>query len=147
ICGQLLNEEDKRRLKAELKEVKLVSQPKNTNPAKQPKKESVPRGDLPNSTKKKEKSKDKDTVVNQPPEEDRPALSPELEKWLPKLGDPNKIENNIPRVIIGLAGTDHSNTQFACLACWIARRHGVPSEKALLALDKHYRLKQDSDGG
>jgi hypothetical protein len=145
ICGHPLTNEDKLRLQGQLKEVKLVSRPKITIPTKQPKKESVPRDDLPNSPKKKEKPKD--AVKNQPPDEDLPALNPEIEKWLPKLANPNKIENDPIRGVITSVGTDHSNTQFACLGLWIARRHGVPVDVSLVALEKHFRLTQNRDGG
>jgi hypothetical protein len=42
---------------------------------------------------------------------------------------------------------DNSNTQFATLALWAARRHDVPVESALARLDNRYRLTQNRDGG
>jgi hypothetical protein len=42
---------------------------------------------------------------------------------------------------------DNSNTQFATLAVWAARRHGLPVENALARLDARYRLTQNRDGG
>lgn len=44
-------------------------------------------------------------------------------------------------------GQDHSNTQFAVLALWIARKHGAPVNAALLAAEKNYRTIQKRDGG
>jgi hypothetical protein len=43
--------------------------------------------------------------------------------------------------------TDNSNTQFAVLALWIARRHGIPVELALHRLDARFRSTQQVDGG
>ncbi|MCI0463973.1 MAG: hypothetical protein L0Z62_44130, partial [Gemmataceae bacterium] len=42
---------------------------------------------------------------------------------------------------------DNSNTQFATLALWVARRHGMPVERALARLDLRFRGSQNPDGG
>lgn len=42
---------------------------------------------------------------------------------------------------------DNSNTQFAALALWVARRRGIPSEEALIAIGKHFQRTQLIDGG
>jgi hypothetical protein len=42
---------------------------------------------------------------------------------------------------------DHSNTQFAILATWVGRRHGVPVDLALARVDAHFRKGQSLDGG
>ncbi|MFO0866285.1 MAG: hypothetical protein U0744_16835 [Gemmataceae bacterium] len=42
---------------------------------------------------------------------------------------------------------DNSNTQFALLALWAARRHGVPTEQALLIADERFAGSQNVDGG
>jgi HEAT repeat protein len=42
---------------------------------------------------------------------------------------------------------DNSNTQFAILALWIARKHGADVEAALLAADQRFRSMQAKDGG
>jgi hypothetical protein len=44
-------------------------------------------------------------------------------------------------------GGDNSNTQFATLALWVARRHGLPVEKALARIDARFRSTQLPDGG
>src|SRR5262249_43426124 len=44
-------------------------------------------------------------------------------------------------------GFDHSNTQFAALGLWTARRHGVPVDRALARLARHLRDRQLGDGG
>lgn len=42
---------------------------------------------------------------------------------------------------------DNSNTQFALIALWAARRHGVPTERALLIADERFAGSQNVDGG
>jgi hypothetical protein len=42
---------------------------------------------------------------------------------------------------------DNSNTQFALLALWAARRHGVPSELSLELAGKRFQLTQRNNGG
>lgn len=41
---------------------------------------------------------------------------------------------------------DNSNTQFALLALWIAKRQGVPTQPALGLVDKYFRTTQNDDG-
>ena len=42
---------------------------------------------------------------------------------------------------------DNSNTQFALLALWTARRHDVPTDVALLAAFQRFGTSQNGDGG
>jgi hypothetical protein len=42
---------------------------------------------------------------------------------------------------------DNSNTQFAVMALWIARRYGVPVEDALSRVNTRFRRSQNADGG
>ena len=42
---------------------------------------------------------------------------------------------------------DNSNTQFAILAVWVARNHGVPVEAALDAIEKRFLASQTPSGG
>ena len=42
---------------------------------------------------------------------------------------------------------DNSNTQFAVLALWIARRRGIPVEAALQRIDARFRTSQRPEGG
>jgi hypothetical protein len=42
---------------------------------------------------------------------------------------------------------DNSNTQFATLALWVARRHGMPVDRAVARLDQRFRGSQNADGG
>jgi hypothetical protein len=43
--------------------------------------------------------------------------------------------------------SDNSNTQFAVLALWTARRYGLPVENALQRVEKRFRSSQHADGG
>jgi hypothetical protein len=42
---------------------------------------------------------------------------------------------------------DNSNTQFATLALWIGRRHGLPVERALSRIEARFRKSQAQNGG
>ena len=42
---------------------------------------------------------------------------------------------------------DNSNTQFAMLALWVARRHGLPVDDALAKVASHFRHSQHPGGG
>jgi hypothetical protein len=67
-------------------------------------------------------------------------------RHLPVLRDPHgtSIEQNH---LVRPGGDDNSNSQFAMLALWIARRHGVPVTPALARLEPRYRRTQHEDGG
>jgi hypothetical protein len=41
---------------------------------------------------------------------------------------------------------DNSSTQFAILALWVARKHGVPVERSLAMVEERFRTSQNSDG-
>ena len=43
-------------------------------------------------------------------------------------------------------GWDNSNTQFAVLALWVARRHHVACDKSLALVEKHFRNTQQPSG-
>jgi hypothetical protein len=61
--------------------------------------------------------------------------------WLPK-SDPSD-----QREVATWGTTDNSNTQFAILAAWTARRHGVPTERTLERLARRFRASQNRTGG
>ncbi len=44
------------------------------------------------------------------------------------------------------AAADNSNTQFAMMAMWVARRHGMPVDIALAKVQKRFRASQLADG-
>jgi hypothetical protein len=54
--------------------------------------------------------------------------------------------NRMPPMPVGL-GSDNSNTQFATLALWVARRYGLPVENALKRVETRFRSRQQTGGG
>jgi hypothetical protein len=79
---------------------------------------------------------------------------------LPKVGrGKRRTEKDLPKEILGqlvqlnrrglaqLGTEDNSNTQFATLALWIARRHGLPVDMALARIDARFRSSQALNGG
>lgn len=49
--------------------------------------------------------------------------------------------------LVSLMPDDNSNAQFALLALWTARRHGVPTERSLIAAAQKFFTTQNEDGG
>jgi hypothetical protein len=47
----------------------------------------------------------------------------------------------------GMMGGDNSNTQFALLGLWVAKRQGVPTQPSLAFVAQHFRATQCGDGG
>src|SRR5205814_1064799 len=76
---------------------------------------------------------------------DRPALPPDIQRLV------LRIEQRGPQLGAGLDSVfpvgDNSNTQFAVLALWAARRHGIPVENALSRTTLRFRNSQNGDGG
>jgi hypothetical protein len=52
-----------------------------------------------------------------------------------------------PKPVGGITVADNSNTQFALLALWVARRHGIPVERALELAEQRFRSTQHANGG
>jgi hypothetical protein len=81
---------------------------------------------------------------------------PDPAKGRPSVQDlPKEIQHQL-RLINNQAGApalgggptnDNSNTQFAVLALWIARRTGIPVETAMRRIDSRFRTTQRADGG
>jgi hypothetical protein len=71
----------------------------------------------------------------------RPALPERLRK-VPALRVTDK-----PEALPDSDESDNSNTQFAVLALWAARRHGVPVERALALVVRRFRNSQKPTGG
>jgi len=46
-----------------------------------------------------------------------------------------------------MGGGDNSNTQFALLALWVARRHAIPTDAALVFSHLRFQMSQCPDGG
>lgn len=79
-----------------------------------------------------------------------PLTKDQFDKWYSFL---NKTRNKpLPddalQPVQGLGGTvDNSNTQFAILALWIGRRHGIPVTFPLLLAERRFRKSQQMSGG
>jgi hypothetical protein len=59
----------------------------------------------------------------------------------------NKGKGKGKQNVAKLGAGDNSNTQFAMLALWTARRHGVPTDQALLASYQRFVHSQNQDSG
>jgi hypothetical protein len=57
------------------------------------------------------------------------------------------VKGRGPRRLFVAPREDNSNTQFAMLALWAARRHGVPVERTLIKVHKRFLASQHGDGG
>jgi hypothetical protein len=79
---------------------------------------------------------------------------------IPRVGEGARPVNDLPAPIQeGLKralatanydlpqGGDNSNTQFAALGLWTARRYGIPVELAMNRLERRFREGQNPDGG
>jgi len=85
--------------------------------------------------------------------------SKELPRTDPKDKPAKKTEKDLPREIQNQlaqlrnarggrgAGGDNSNTQFATLGLWVARRHGLPVDGHLRLVEQRFRQSQAKDGG
>lgn len=82
-------------------------------------------------------------------------LPPEIKEMLKQLERQAPVAQAAPGAegvylqdsrVAGQKG-DNSNTQFASLALWVARRYGVPVEPALVNIEKRFRASQGQDGG
>jgi hypothetical protein len=79
--------------------------------------------------------------------DDRPVLPKEMRLVLARLESQKAATLTIEQDPSRSVGGDNSNTQFAVLALWAARRYGVPVEKALARTAARFRGCQHSDGG
>lgn len=68
-------------------------------------------------------------------------LAPEVQQQLQQLNARRA------RAEDGISAGDNSNTQFAILGLWVARRHGVPVDRALRDCENYFRKSQNPDGG
>jgi hypothetical protein len=59
------------------------------------------------------------------------------------------LDKKLPAAIFvnDTAGSDNSNTQFALMGLWIARRHGMPVDKALERVEVRFRTTVQKFGG
>jgi hypothetical protein len=89
---------------------------------------------------------DKDKKRELPPE--IKEMLKQLERRPPPTRPPVGGEGvNLQDTRIADQKGDNSNTQFASLALWVARRYGVPVEPALANIEKRFRATQVQDGG
>ena len=73
---------------------------------------------------------------------EQPALHPEVARYLKSIEAEIAAERKK-----GDESLDNSNTQFAVMALWIARRHGFACDDALTLAEKRFRATQRRDGG
>lgn len=73
----------------------------------------------------------------------RPDFLPPTIRELPLISGKGKAKGKGPKA----DRDDNSNSQFAILALWAARRHAVPTEKTLQLVGERYRSSQNGDGG
>lgn len=146
-CGYALNADDEAKLTALLnKEVRLIAVPKKDLTKPMPKGE--PRPDIPFDDTFPPTGKANTPPRTEPAKavEENPLLHPEIVKWA-KLVNIIDGQNEPKRAKDNGGDGDNSNTQFATLGLWCARKHGVPVQKAFTELDTRYRTSQSEDGG
>lgn len=79
------------------------------------------------------------------PRKEKPPLPKDLKAVIDALD-----RGAVPAMNGGRAGHgagDNSNTQFAILGLWVARRHGAPTDRALAKSEMRFRNSQHGDGG
>jgi hypothetical protein len=87
------------------------------------------------------------------PEQPKVELSPKVVASRPVFLPPSL--RSVPGVKQGPKGKlqpmmaidDNSNTQFAIMALWVARRHYVPTEQTLALVEARFRFSQRQSGG
>lgn len=122
ICGAPLSGMEESRMRTAFKNAQLKSP-------------EAAKGDPSKDTPKKNPPK------NAPKNLDQGGLHPDIVRWARLV---NTEDNPDP---LRFAGGDNSNTQFAVLALWCARKHGVPCDAALALAERRYRTTQNNDGG
>lgn len=116
-----------------------------SNPPKDLKKEPMKPGSGQNNPTK--------PVANNPPPEPffKPfninTLSPAVQKLAVVKSQPipKWMRSKVPLPKAG--ANDNSNTQFAMMALWVARRYNVPVEKTMALVDQRFLTSQHQDGG
>ncbi|MCI0463914.1 MAG: hypothetical protein L0Z62_43830 [Gemmataceae bacterium] len=79
-------------------------------------------------------------------------VAPRDRKVRPWKEVPQEVRDEITRIARGPGHTatmevDNSNTQFALLALWVARRHGIPCDDAIARVERRLRATQRPHGG
>jgi hypothetical protein len=81
-----------------------------------------------------------DRAAEQARVEAQRKLTKEIRQQIEVINKPGFV-----RPILGRE--DNSNSQFAVLALWVARRHGLPTDESLKLVNKRFRDSQNGDGG
>jgi hypothetical protein len=76
-----------------------------------------------------------------------PSERPKLPKQIGQIQARLEQQRALVQAPNALQAEDNSNTQFAILGLWTARRYGVSVEKALALVEQKFRLTQHADGG
>jgi hypothetical protein len=93
-------------------------------------------------TKGKAKEKGKKLKVPPKVERIRPEFLPPKLRELSVIKTGRRVKGRLVP-----ANDDNSNTQFAIIALWAARRHYVPMEQTLLLVEERFRSSQHEGGG
>jgi hypothetical protein len=95
--------------------------------------------------KKSEPPKDKQNVVKEkePAKVAKPPSVPASLRLLPIFNPVGKGPTYKKLAKLG----DHSNTQFALLGLWVARRYDIPLERTFALAELRFRILQNPDGG
>jgi hypothetical protein len=90
------------------------------------------------------------TLVKKRSETGRDKEAPKPEPGQRTVKDlPKEVQaqlDHVARMANRTSGGDNSNTQFAVLALWVARRHGLPVDAALKATDRYFRTTVYPEG-
>jgi hypothetical protein len=93
-----------------------------------------------------------------PPPSDQPGKNDDSNRK-PNARSPKELPKGLPEQIARLTASpapaldgladigDNSNTQFATLALWVCRRHGLPVDPALARVGERFHKTQNPDGG
>lgn len=76
---------------------------------------------------------------------EHPTEMPAALKKLPVFRDPDHIMKQLSKGRPFYV-TDNSNTQFALLALWTARRHDVPAQRSMRMIVRRFQSSQNRDG-
>ncbi len=98
---------------------------------------------------KNEAKKGKPTDKPSKPRSEKPYVLPDQLAIFPVIQDPNLHLLQDPKDKahdLILTTTDNSNTQFAILALWTARRHGIPMNRTLNLVVRRFLTSQNADG-
>jgi hypothetical protein len=123
MCGAPISATEETRMRTAFKNAQLKSPEAATQPPKDDSPKKNPKNGIPARNN------------------EQGSLHPEIVRWARLI---DTAANPDPLLF---AGGDNSNTQFAVLALWCARKHGVPCDAALVLAEKRFRTTQNNDAG